>query len=366
MHLGIDVAVDKQQVFQPVVVVVEEARAPGEEWDRRGTDARRPCGFRKSAIVLVSIERGGLAVEVADGNVEPAVVVVVGEVHSHPGPLATVLVDGDAGGERDFLKGPVAAVAIELVGLCVVGHQQVGPAVVVVVAPDGAKASVIHGVDARARGDVGEDAVPVVVIEDVALPLQPARAAHHGKPTVRAVHTGDAGARQRRCGEVEIDVSRDEQIEEAVVVEVSPRRARAPAAAGQAGPGRHLSEGAVAVIAEQDVVAVERQVQIVEAVVVVIADGNPLSPPAARYPGFLCHIGEGAVAVAVIEVRMLHGRFRADGRPVREEQIEDAVVVVIEEGDSRAGRLEDVGVRVRAAEHGAVFQTRGGSDVGEG
>src|SRR6185436_20396485 len=96
--------------------------------------------------------------------------------------------------------------------------------------------------EARLRGDVLERAVAVVAIEHARRRLVVVGVA------VRAV-AGLLLAAVAVPLEAPQDVTRDEQVEAAVVVVVEEPRARAPTRAAHAGPGGDVGEGAVAVVA---------------------------------------------------------------------------------------------------------------------
>ncbi len=81
-----------------------------------------------------------------DEDVGPAIVIVVGEVRSHTGEALAILVIGDSGTTTaTSSKLAVVEIVKQLLGNGVVGDEDIGPAVAVVV---------IHG-DAKALAGVG-------------------------------------------------------------------------------------------------------------------------------------------------------------------------------------------------------------------
>ncbi len=277
----------------------------------------------------------------------------------------SLFVEGDARREGDLGERPVAVVVVEQVRVRVVGHEEVRPAVVVVVAPHDAQAPVALVVQiARAHGHVGEGPVTVVVEEHVARAGEAARTAHDGKAVVEAVLLR---SRPRGGLQVEVDIAGHVKIEAAVVVVIGEGRARRPAAGGDAGRIGDVGERPVTLVAQQHVAAEEGQVDVGPAVVVVVADRDALSPPAAGDAGGDGHVGERPVAVVPVEraARALAVRESRQRRSVGEEQVEPAVAVVIEEGDARARGFEDVGARVLAAVGGPESEARGGGTVHE-
>ena len=112
----------------------------------------------------------------------------------------------------------------------------------------------------------------------------------------------------------------------------------------------------------EGVAAVAGDVEVGEAVVVVVADRHPHAVAVLRHPGearLLRDVGEGAVRLLVEEavpeagVRLVGPLPRGHGilepRAVREEDVQPAVLVVVEEGDASAHGLEQVLVRGRGA-----------------
>ena len=97
-------------------------------------------------VAVVAIEGGVLFAEVGDGEADAAVVDVVAEGNAHVGLLEAVFADGDAALEGDVLEVAVAIVVIEVVGLAIVGDEEVELAVVVEVGPDGGEAEEVVGV----------------------------------------------------------------------------------------------------------------------------------------------------------------------------------------------------------------------------
>src|SRR5271157_1296522 len=62
-----------------------------------------------------------------------AAAVVIGGVHAHACARDAVLAEADAGGNSALLERSIALIQVKLVGLGIIGHQNVGPAVAVVV-----------------------------------------------------------------------------------------------------------------------------------------------------------------------------------------------------------------------------------------
>src|SRR5262249_10452504 len=109
---------------------------------------------------------------------------------------------------------------------------------------------------------------------------------------VAATHTG---------GNVVVDETADEQVEQAVVVVIEPDGAGGPVREDQPGLFGDVAEGAVSVVVIQSRAAVCRDEQIGAAVIVIVPHGNAHAEAlTAGKSGFLGHIGESAVAVILV------------------------------------------------------------------
>ena len=120
------------------------------------------------SLAEVGVQRRGVAGEVRLDDVDGAVAIVVADAHAHAGLRLAVLAVGAARADADVRERAVVVVAIERARVRVVGHVDVGPAVVVEV--EGADAETVGAAgarDARLVGDVLERAVAVVVVEHV-------------------------------------------------------------------------------------------------------------------------------------------------------------------------------------------------------
>jgi hypothetical protein len=187
------------------------------------------------------------------------------------------------------------------------------------------------------------------VVEDVLSSLEPGRAAGYLNAFI-----GAAGGFGKRGGlDIEVDVVGDEEVEVAVTVVVKEGAAGVPASFGleKAGLTGDIGEGAIAVVAVEDVLAVVGDKEVVEAVVVVVADAAALTPSAATQAGLEGDIGEGAIAIIFEEAG---DGFLAFGEAletcaVDEEDVEPVVVIVVVEGDTAAGGFEEILVLVLAA-----------------
>src|SRR5271165_124972 len=132
----------------------------------------------------------------------------------------------------------------------------------------------------------------------------------------------------------------------AVAVVIDEGAAVAPGFAGACNAGffADVGEGAVTIVMVKDVFAVIGDEEVVVAVVVVIADADALPPAGMGEAGFLRDVGKGAVVIVVVQVV---GGGCAGGEAVErcavdEEDVGPAVVVVVEDGHTGTGGLDDV------------------------
>ena len=154
----------------------------------------------------------------------------------------------------------------------------------------------------------------------------------------------------RVLGERPLEVVGDEEVQPAVVVEIQEGRARLQGVARHrdARPGGHVGEAPVAFVVVEHVVAVVRDQDVHVAVVVVIPDGHPLGvaldarAAQSRLEGHVDEPPAAGVAEEAIEGGRVRAHVLGRGRPVQEEKVHPAVVVVVEGGHRPAERLERV------------------------
>ncbi len=240
-----------------------------------------------------------------------------------------------------------APVAEEIVGRRVVGHEQVGLAVVVEVGRDDSQAASVAVDDARLGGHVDEPAA--VVAEDMV--RQRGEKARVAVGILRAV-PAIAGGRGCR---VPLQVVADVEIEVAVVVQVGPgRRGRPVAVAAEPRTRRDVLEPAVAEVVVEGVGPPSGDEQVGPAVVVVVAHGDPV-PVAAGQRGQAGRGGgvlEPAVA-AVAEEAVTEGERgavrRGERSPLNGVNVEPTIAVEVEERHAAAhglGELAEVAAPV--------------------
>src|SRR6185369_5461456 len=95
--------------------------------------------------------------EVADEDVELAVVIIIAGGHAHAALLAAILVDGGARAEANLFERAVAFVSVVEVWRRVVGNKDVDQTIVIEIAGENAETVITIGVrNARLFRDVGE------------------------------------------------------------------------------------------------------------------------------------------------------------------------------------------------------------------
>ena len=160
------------------------------------------------------------------------VAVVVAGVGAHAGLGPGLAVHRHAGGEPHALEAAVPEVAIQEVGVRVVGHEEIDEAVVVVVGRDDAEAVGAGRIGEAVRlGGLREAAVPEVLEEQIGLAGQPGRSDHDAGP----VAPDERPLRAHDVVPGRLDVARDIQVQVAVGIGVEERAAGAPAAGRHAG-----------------------------------------------------------------------------------------------------------------------------------
>jgi hypothetical protein len=164
-------------------------------------------------------------------------------------------------------------VAVEVIGLSVICDVEIGPTVVIVVAPDRAQSEApIRIADAGFLAHVLEGTVATVVEQEV-------RFAVHAPGSLdrKAFVVGRNGT---QLVDVGMDVARDEEIDATVAIIISPGCSRCEAADAEARFIGDVFELASPKVAVEDAAVVSGNEDIEKAVVVIIGDGNAHAPAA--------------------------------------------------------------------------------------
>ena len=208
----------------------------------------------------------------ADEDVFVTVIVDVTGVDAHVRLRRPALAHGAAGRERRLAKDAVPLVQPQEVGLTVVRHEQVYPAVPVEVRGDHPQ----RVADARAQAtrcrDVDEGAVAAVAQETVGL----------GRIAQRAAVVGPSGFRYAGLMTFEPEAQKvaDVQIQQTVSIDVDERCRDAPSRIVGPARCRDVCEAPPAIVVQQLVRAEPGHVEIDVTVGIEVARGHPL--PVAR------------------------------------------------------------------------------------
>ena len=342
-------AVGKEEVEVPVEVGVEERRAPSHPFEGR---SRQPGGLGRvleEAVAEVPVQRVAVVREVGDDEVQPAVSVVVARVHAHAGLGAAVPAERDPAEQAHAFEAAIAAVVVQEVRVRVVGDVEVRPPVVVVVGRHHAQSPGRGRIlQAASIGDLCEGAVAPVLVVDVGGPRQPHGADHDPGPSPprhRAPRVDDVVP-------AHVGVAHHVEVEVPVPVAVEERAAGAPAPGAHARRLRHVGEGPVPVVPEEEVRAEVRDVEIEEPVAVEVAGADAVAPGRRIHTRRARDVLELPVPEVVVEgvavgdplspVVELEGAHGID--------VEPPVVVVVEEGYAAAARFEEVVLRASPTE----------------
>src|SRR5437763_13221536 len=209
-------------------------------------------------------------------QVHPSVVIVIADGNTHGRLRPTVPAHGAAGLHADLFKRPVTPVAPEVVRYGIVGYEDVRETVVIKVAPDDSEPVCPVGVpNTHVVRNLPKLPAAVVVIEEVRQARQTLRAAGHVNSSVLAI-VGGSGAGNSLA--VKIHVARDVEIEPAIAVIVAPGATGAPIAPFQRGVPRDVGQGSVAVVMEESVGSEVRDQNIGVTVIVIIGGRDAHTP----------------------------------------------------------------------------------------
>ena len=100
---------------------------------------------------------------------------------------------------------------------------------------------------------------------------------------------------------MEVDVVDDHEIGESISVIIAECGAGRPPAVGDAGLCRHVGEGAIAVVAVENVAAETGEIKIGPAVVVVVSHGAAHGEAGSGQAGLGSDVGKRAVVVVMVE-----------------------------------------------------------------
>src|SRR5579859_2333610 len=126
-------AVYKHQIKPTIIVVIEETVAPAQKRHRDLADSRLHRYFVESAFTFIAEEQLALILEVANCEIEEAVIHVVADGNAHCRYFAAVFIEPEAGGVACVLERAITTIQIEVAQGGVIRDHEVRLAVVVYV-----------------------------------------------------------------------------------------------------------------------------------------------------------------------------------------------------------------------------------------
>ena len=206
--------------------------------------------------------------EVADQQMRPAAAVIIAGIRAHRAARHAVFPIGHAGRHAAFHKTAFPGVAIQFVGLRIVGHEKVRPPVAVIVQHGHAQRLAGRVADTCRLGNVLESPAAQIVIQARPRAFVGFR---------RAI--GFRGAVERAPEVVlgrPLHIVGDEQVHLAVAIVIQPRGAGAEIRILDPGGFGDIGELAVAQVVKQAVALQRRDVHVFAAVIVIVRDATPM------------------------------------------------------------------------------------------
>src|SRR6185369_13053676 len=248
----------------------------------------------------------------------------------------------------------------------IASHVNVRPAVIVEVAGDGGEPIAIPGGgNSGLHAHVGKCSISFITVETMPAIGKAARATGYGgiEPAAVRILAGPGSFLQ-----IKLKIVGDEQIKVpvAVLVEEGASRAPAPGRVGQSGGAGHIREGAVAVVAVEDVLSPAGDEEVLEAIIVIVTDADNAGPACFPQPRTLGYVGESAVAV-VLEEPVAGARGGVLQASAGEQKnIQPAVIIEVEECAAAAESFDNVFLAITFAINRDSSQASLGGHICEG
>ena len=128
-----------EYIFVPVVIVIKETDTPTEIAMCMLSDPSRNCGINEKVVTFVVIEGIRLVLEIADCEIQLAVIVIVCEGDSHSGFCFSHIAAADTGEQPHLFKSAVPPVLEEEVKILIVGNVDVSITIVITISNRNAK-----------------------------------------------------------------------------------------------------------------------------------------------------------------------------------------------------------------------------------
>src|SRR5713226_2123742 len=222
VHLRVHMSICNEDIQPAGITEVNKAGSPFYVRITGLASLRSPADVSEALSAEVAVQIVGLLGEISNVDTQTPVVTIVSEVYAHRAEFLPVNAEGNPIQKADFFEGPIVLVAVKKIGTCVVGHVQIGPAVVIVIAPHGPESVPVPGiVNASFLGDLLKRTIAAVVIKQVAFALHAPRAALHQDSFVATEFFITSEFRQ--LVDIQMDISCHKEVDVAVAIVVGPR-----------------------------------------------------------------------------------------------------------------------------------------------
>jgi len=363
-NFRVNVPRNHEEIGITVVVEVEHAGAPANVAGLHG-DASLTGDIIEIGLSVVVVENARVVGEMGFEEVQVAVEVIITDADAHASLLVAIVAEGHATENAFFAERAVVIVHEQQAGSGIASDVDIRPAILVEIGGDHGHAVALgKSGDAGLLADVSEAAITIVAIQGMMTGGKAARATLDRHAAEIAI---GAGARNGGVFEGEADVIGDEQVKMAIAIVIDKSATGAPArlVVEQAGVFGDIGEGAVTIVAEQDVLAEIGAENVVEAVIIIIADADPVGPADRVETSFFGDVGESAVAIVFVKAIGGLGRRAVNAGATKQEEIHPAIIVVVDEGTTTAIGFDDVLVDLIATVNGGVAQASRGGHVDE-
>src|SRR5947208_9858768 len=128
--------VGDENIGPAIVIGIEESRAPTDVRDAGLSQSGSHTDVVKALRSAVPIKRIRFLREVADEQIQPAIVVEVTELHTHRTLFMAISADGSTREHAHIFKSSVVLIAIQIVRSGIVGDIQIRPAIIVIIGPN--------------------------------------------------------------------------------------------------------------------------------------------------------------------------------------------------------------------------------------
>ncbi len=151
---------------------------------------------------------------------------------------------------------------------------------------------------------------------------------------------------------MQIDIVGNEQIQVAVAIIIEKSTSGSPAKISfvqQPRLTRNIRKRTVSVVSVEHILTVIRDEDVFETIVVIVTNSYPARPTRAQQAGLLRDIGKCAVSIVFVQAVAGFWNDLVHALTAEHENIQPAIVVIIEEGNTAAHSLNDVVLMLEAA-----------------